>query len=106
MRVLSAIGFVISFCGFLLVMYCQFAVVPFLSNLNSNTDIRVDDFTIALNQRYESQLFLLSTLSVIIGVFSVFFCSFLYLKKRTRMTLIGTLLGVFVAIMGIVHSWY
>ncbi len=106
MRVLSAIGFVISFCGLLLVLYSQFAIVPFLENLNSNNDIRVDEYTIALSQRFENQLFTLSTLNIVIGVFSVFFCSFLYLRKRTRMTLIGTLIGVFVAVMGIIHSWY
>lgn len=106
MRALSAIGFVISICGLLLVCYNQFAVVPFLSNLNGNSEIRVDEFTIALRQHYESQLMLLSTISIIIGVFSVLFCSMLYLRKRTRMTFMGTLIGVIVAVMGIIHSWY
>ncbi|MNJ83904.1 hypothetical protein D3C87_13330 [compost metagenome] len=106
MRALSAIGFVISIIGLLLVCYNQFAVIPFLTDLNSSDEIRVNEFTITLRQNYETQLFFISTLSIIVGVFSVLFCSMVYLKKRTRMTLIGTILGVLVAVMGIVHSWY
>lgn len=106
MRALSAIGFVISICGLLIVFYNQFAVVPFLSELNGSSEIRVDEFTIALRQQYEGQLILLSTISIIIGVFSVLFCSMLYLRKRTRMTLIGTVTGVLVTIMGLIHSWF
>ncbi|AEA42940.1 hypothetical protein [Fluviicola taffensis] len=106
MRALSAIGFVISIIGLLLVCYNQFAVIPFLTDLMSSSEIRVNEFTFTLTQKYEAQLFFMSTLSIIIGVFSVLFCSLVYLRKRTRMTLIGTILGVFVAVMGIIHSWY
>jgi len=105
MRALSAIGFVISVIGLLLVCYNQFAVIPFLTDLNSSNEIRENEFTIALRQRYETQLFFISTFSIIIGVFSVLFCSMVYLRKRTRMTLIGTILGLLVAVMGIIHSW-
>ncbi|HRP52652.1 MAG TPA: hypothetical protein PLI97_04005 [Fluviicola sp.] len=106
MRSLSAIGFVVSFCGILLVFYNQFAVIPFLSNLNENSALQVNDFTISLRVRYEIQLHLISTICIIVGVFSVLFCSFLYLRKRTRMTFVGTIFGLIVAIMGIIHSWY
>ena len=106
MRALSAIGFVISVIGLLLVCYNQFAIIPFLTDLNSNATIKDNEFTQLLRFNYENQLFFLSMLSIIVGVFSVLFCSIVYLKKRTRMTLIGTILGVFVAVMGIIHSWY
>lgn len=106
MRALSAIGFVVSIIGLLLVSYNQFAVIPFLTDLNSSDEIRVNEFTIALRQHYETQLLFISTLSIIIGVFSVLFCSMVYLRKRTRMTLMGTIIGVIVAVMGVVHSWY
>lgn len=106
MRALSAIGFVISIIGLLLVCYNQFAVIPFLSDLNGSNEIRVNEFTITLRQHYETQLLFISTLSIIIGVFSVLFCSLVYLRKRTRMTFMGTILGLFVAVMGIIHSWY
>jgi hypothetical protein len=106
MRALSAIGFVISVIGLLLVCYNQFAIIPFLTDLNSNAAIKDNEFTQSLRFNYENQLFFLSMLSIIVGVFSVLFCSIVYLKKRTRMTFIGTILGVFVAVMGIIHSWY
>lgn len=106
MRALSAIGFVISVIGLLLVCYNQFAIIPFLTDLSSNPDIKDDEYTQLLRFSYENQLFSLSMLSIIIGVFSVLFCSIVYLKKRTRMTLIGTIIGVFVSVMGIIHSWY
>ncbi|MGV3610438.1 MAG: hypothetical protein ACO1N0_05790 [Fluviicola sp.] len=106
MRALSAIGFVISVIGLLLVCYNQFAIIPFLTDLNSNMDIKDNDFTQMLRFNYENQLSFLSMLSIIVGVFSVLFCSIIYLRKRTRMTLIGTILGVFVAVMGVIHSWY
>lgn len=106
MRALSAIGFVISVIGLLLVCYNQFAIIPFLTDLNSNAAIKDNEFTQSLRFNYENQLFFLSMLSIIVGVFSVLFCSIVYLKKRTRMTLIGTILGVLVAVMGIIHSWY
>lgn len=106
MRALSAIGFVISLIGLLLVCYNQFAVIPFLADLNGSSEIRVNEFTIALRQHYETQLFFISTLSIIVGVFSVLFCSMIYLRKRTRMTLMGTIIGLIVAVMGVVHSWY
>ncbi len=106
MRALSAIGFVISVIGLLLVCYNQFAIIPFLTDLNGNVEIKDNEFTQSLRFNYENQLFLLSMLSIIVGVFSVLFCSIVYLKKRTRMTLIGTIIGFFVAVMGIIHSWY
>lgn len=106
MRALSAIGFVISIIGLLLVCYNQFAVIPFLNDLNSSNEILDNEFTAALNQKYETQLLFISTLSIIVGVFSVLFCSLVYLRKRTRMTFMGTILGLFVAVMGIIHSWY
>lgn len=106
MRALSAIGFVISIIGLLLVCYNQFAIIPFLTDLNGNADIKDNEFTQALRFNYENQLFFLSMLSIIVGVFSVLFCSLVYLRKRTRMTFIGTIIGFFVAVMGIIHSWY
>ena len=106
MRALSAIGFVISVIGLLLVCYNQFAIIPFLTDLNSNSTIKDNEFTQSLRFNYENQLFFLSMLSISVGVFSVLFCSVVYLKKRTRMTLIGTILGVIAAVMGIIHSWY
>jgi hypothetical protein len=36
----------------------------------------------------------------------VLFCSLVYLRKRTRMTLMGTIFGLLAAVMGIIHSWY
>lgn len=104
MRALSAIGFVISVIGLLLVSYNQFAVVPLLSDLQNTTDIDTD-FTNQLRQEYEFILFFISTLSIIIGVFSVLFCSVLFLKKRTRMTFLGILIGSLVTLMGVIHSW-
>jgi hypothetical protein len=104
MRALSAIGFVISILGLLLVSYNQFAVVPLLSDLQNTTDIHTE-YTIQLRQEYEFILFFISTLSIIIGVFSVLFCSILFLKKRTRMTFLGIIFGAIVTILGVVHSW-
>ena len=104
MRALSAIGFLISIIGLLLVCYNQFAVIPSLADLYS-TSIRSDDFTTHLTLMYQDQQTLISMACIIIGVFSVIFCSLVYLKKRTRMTLIGTIVGFVVAVMGIVHSW-
>jgi len=104
MRALSAIGFLISIIGLLLVCYNQFAVIPSLADLYS-TSIRSDEFTIHLTHTYEDQQSIISLACIIIGVFSVVFCSLVYLKKRTRMTLIGTIVGFVVAVMGIFHSW-
>jgi hypothetical protein len=106
MRTLSAIGFVISLVGLLLACYNQFGVVPFLRELTQGSDLIVDDFTIALRQDLENKLNMISILCVIIGVFSVLFCSMLYLRKNTRMTLIGTIIGFVVAIVGIIHLFF
>jgi len=104
MRALSAIGFLISIIGLLLVCYNQFAVIPQLTELYS-TEMRSSEYTIFLTHKYEDQQSVISLLCVIIGVFSVLFCSLVYLKKRTRMTLIGTIIGFIVAVMGIFHGW-
>lgn len=104
MRALSAIGFVISIIGLLLVFYNQFAVIPILADLYS-TNTKSYEFSIYLTEKYENQQNIISILCMIIGVFSVIFCSFVYLRKRTRMTLIGIIVGFIVATMGIVHSW-
>ncbi|MBP5982100.1 MAG: hypothetical protein KA734_00120 [Fluviicola sp.] len=103
MRTLSAIGFVISIIGLLLAFYNQFGVVPFLNDLISNADYKATELNIALRQDYENRLNLISILCVIIGVFSVLFCSFIYLKKNTRMTMIGTLVGFIVTVLGVIH---
>lgn len=103
-RSLSAIGFVISIIGLLFACYNQFAVIPFLADLNS-PDTKSYEFPIYLTEKYESQQSLVSILCIIIGAFSVIFCSFVYLRKRTRMTLIGTIIGFIVATAGIIHSW-
>lgn len=104
MRALSAVGFVISSVGLLLVFYNQFAVIPFLNDLES-VGTKSYELSIELTKKYEDQHAWISILSIIIGSFSVLFCSFIYLQKRTRMTLLGTLIGFGVAVMGIVHSW-
>lgn len=105
MRTLSAIGFVISMIGLLLASYNQFGVVPFLKNLD-NTNLQVTEYTISLRQSMENTMNTLSMLCVIIGVFSVIFCSLLYLGKSTRMTLIGTIVGVVVTVMGVIHLFF
>lgn len=104
MRALSAVGFVISIIGLLLVFYNQFAVIPILADLN-NPAASSSEYSIHLTEKYEAQQSLISILCIIIGVFSVIFCSFVYLRKRTRMTLIGTIVGFIVATLGIIHSW-
>lgn len=106
MRVLSAIGFLLSVAGLLLACYNQFGIVPYLHNLNSNPDIQVNEFTISTREQYEHLMSVISTLSLCIGVFSVLFCSLLYLRKRTRMTLVGTILGFVTATFAIIHSWF
>lgn len=104
MRALSAIGFVISIIGLLLACYNQFAIIPFLTDLYS-TSTKSYELSIVLTHKYEEQQNMLSLLSIIIGAFSVVFCSFVYFRKRTRMTLIGTLVGFVVTVMGIFHSF-
>lgn len=104
MRELSAIGFMISIIGLLLVCYNQFAIIPILNDLNS-PEYKSYEFPILLSEKYENQQTLISILSIAIGAFSAIFCSFVYLQKRTRMTLIGTIIGFIVATMGIIHSW-
>lgn len=104
MRALSAIGFVISIIGLLLVFYNQFAVIPFLNDLNS-TSLKSNEYTIYLTDFYQDQLNIISILCIIIGAFSVIFCSLLYLRKRTRMTLFGAFIGWGVTVMGIIHSF-
>jgi hypothetical protein len=106
MRTLSAIGFVISILGLLLAFYNQFGVVPLLHDLNSNADYKITEYTIALRQDYEYRLNIISILCVITGVFSVLFCSLIYLRKNTRMTLMGTIIGFIVATMGIIHFFF
>lgn len=102
MRILSAVGFTISIIGLLLALYNQLALIPFLRDLNS--DSSAYELSIHLSQKYEMQQYIISILCISIGAFSVLFCSLVYLKKRTRMTLIGTLVGFIVTIMGILHS--
>ncbi len=104
MRALSALGFVISIIGLLLACYVQFAVIPILTDLYS-TSTKSYELSIVLTHKYENQQSLLSLLCIIIGAFSVIFCSFVYFRKRTRMTLIGTLIGFVVTVMGIFHSF-
>ncbi len=106
MRTLSAIAFVISIIGLLLACYNQFALVPFLNNVNVNPEIKVNEFTIALRKQYENQQFVVNMLCIILGVFSVLFCTTLYLNKRTRMTFVGTFIGLLVAVLGIIYSWF
>lgn len=103
MRILSAIGFTISFTGLLLALYNQLAVIPVLNDLYS-IDTQSYELSIHLTEKYEMQQYVISILCICIGVFSTLFCSFVYLRKRTRMTLIGTLLGFVVTVMGIIHS--
>ena len=84
--------------------YNQLAVIPILADLNS-PETKSFEYSIHLTEKYEAQQSLVSILCIIIGAFSVIFCSFVYLRKRTRMTLIGTIIGFIVATMGIIHSW-
>jgi hypothetical protein len=105
MRALSAIGFFISIVGFLLVCYNQFGIVPYLNNLNGNLAIQDNEFTNSTRLQYEHILSMISTISLIIGVFSVLFCSLVYLRKRTRMTLIGTILGFATTVLAVLHTW-
>lgn len=105
MRALSAIGFVVSIIGLLLISYNQFAVIPLLTDIHTKTDIPTE-YAIQLRQRFEYSLFFISTLSIITGVFSVLFCSILFLKKKTRMTFLGIIIGAFVTIVGVIHSWF
>ncbi len=106
MRALSAIGFFISVVGLLLVCYDQFGIVSMLNGMESNLQLHSDEYTNNLRLDYEHRLSLNSTVGLIAGVFSVLFCSLLYLRKRTRMTLIGTILGFITATMAIIHSWF
>ena len=106
MRALSATGFFISVCGLLLVCYNQFGVVPYLHYIENNPDLKADEFLINQRETYQQTLALISTVSLIIGVFSVLFCSLVYLRKRTRMTLLGTIIGFVTATMAIIHSWF
>ena len=101
MRALSATGFFISVCG-----YNQFGVVPYLHYLDNNPELKVDEFLINQRETYQNTLTLISTISLIVGVFSVLFCSVVYLRKRTRMTLLGTIIGFVTATMAIIHSWF
>lgn len=105
MRTLSAVGFVTSILGLLLASYNQFAIVPFLHKLNGDSSLKVNEYVITMRIGYENQLATISLLCIIIGVFSVLFCSFVYLRKRTRMTFMGIFIGLAVAVMGIIHSW-
>jgi hypothetical protein len=102
MRALSAIGFVISVIGLLLVCYNQFALIPALRNLY-DADTRSYEFSIVLTHALESKHNLVSILSVIIGAFSVILCSFLYLNKRRRMTLAGMFIGFTVTVVSLFH---
>lgn len=103
MRALSAIGFLISVCGLLLACYNQFGVVPYLQYLDNNPDLKVNDFLINQRETFQNTLTLISTISLIAGVFSVLFCSLVYLRKRTRMTLLGMIIGFVTATMAIIH---
>lgn len=103
-RALSALGFVISIIGLLFVFYDRFAVIPHLRELESPKLIS-SDYLIVLTEKYTYQHHLVSILCIIIGSFSVVFCSFIYLRKRTRMTLVGTIVGFIVATMGLIQSW-
>lgn len=105
MRALSAIGFFISIVGFLLVCYNQFGIVPYLNNLDGNLAFQDNEFTNSTRLQYEHILSMISAISLIVGVFSVLFCSLVYLKKRTRMTLIGTILGFVTTVFAILHIW-
>ena len=106
MRALSAIGFFISVVGLLLVCYDQFGIVTVLKGLENNVDLHSNEYTNNLRLQCEHELSLNSTVGLITGVFSVLFCSLLYLRKKTRMTLIGTILGFITATMAIIHSWF
>lgn len=104
MRALSAIGFVVSSIGLLLACYNQFAIIPTLNDHLYSTGIKSYELAIQMTEDYEYQRHLISILSIIIGAFSVIFCSFVYLQKRTRMTLIGIIVGFVVTTMGILHT--
>jgi hypothetical protein len=105
MRALSAIGFLLSIFGLLLVIYSQFGIIPFLESLD-NPDLKTDDYMIVSRQRYETMLLISSTWILILGVTAVIMCSILYLKKNMRMTLIGTILGFIVALFGVIQMWF
>jgi hypothetical protein len=101
-RALSALGFVISVIGLLLVCYNQFAVIPVLRELN---DTKAYELSIQMTEQYEQQQFTINILSIITGVLSVIFCTLIYLKKRTRLTLIGIVIGFLVVVMSVIHMW-
>lgn len=103
MRVFSAVGFVISVCGLLLACYNQFGLMPFLRDLHS-ASTKSYELTIHLASKYEDQQHFISILCIIIGVVSVLLCSTLYFRKKTRMTLVGSFLGLVVTILGIIQS--
>jgi hypothetical protein len=103
-RALSAIGFTISIIGLLLALYNQLAVIPLLNELYS-AETQSYELSIHLTEKYEMQQYIISILCIVIGAFSSIFCSFVYLRKRTRMTIIGTIVGFVVTVMGIIHSW-
>jgi hypothetical protein len=105
MRALSAIGFLLSIFGLLLVVYSQLGIIPFLESLDS-PDLKTDDYMIVSRQRYETMLLISSTWILILGVTAVIMCSILYLKKNMRMTLIGTILGFVVALFGVIQMWF
>jgi hypothetical protein len=101
-RALSALGFVISVIGLLLVCYNQFAIIPVLKDLN---ETKAYELSIQMTEQYEQQQFTINILSIITGVLSVIFCTFIYLKKRTRLTLIGIVIGFLVVVMSVIHMW-
>jgi hypothetical protein len=103
-RALSALGFVISVIGLLLVCYNQFAIIPVLKELN-DTSTKAYELSIQMTEQYEQQQFTINILSIITGVLSVIFCTLIYLKKRTRLTLIGIVIGFLVVVMSVIHMW-
>ena len=106
MRALSAIGFLISVGGLLLACYNQFGIVPYLHYLDHNPELTDNDFLIVQRASTAQALTLISTVSLILGVFSVLFCSMMYLRKRTRMSLLGIIIGFVSATMSIIHFWF
>ncbi len=105
MRILSALAFVISLIGLLLAFYLVFGLVPSLHKLNQ-AGVREYPLTLVQRKNLSQEVEFFSMICLILGVFSILFCSQLYLRKKTRMTFLGILIGFLVVVAGIVYSWF
>jgi ABC-type dipeptide/oligopeptide/nickel transport system permease component len=105
MRGLSAVGFFISIVALLLVFYVQFGILPSLETINA-VDINSNEFSNNYRIDAENNFSNLSLVALILGVFSVIFCSSLYLMRKTRMTMLGTIFGLIVSVFGMIYLFF